>query len=114
MAATHGSGLPTAPTTNWSIRTGFGVFFSQESKNSIFDLNRGMGGRATVTPDRTGVPTLSYTNFINASQLPVSFTPGLTWGADSNLRTTYSMTYLFNIQRMLGRNSTLEVGYTGN
>jgi len=46
--------------------------------------------------------------------LPVSFAPGLTWGADYNLPTTYSMQYVFNIQRTLGNNSTLEVGYTGN
>ena len=60
------------------------------------------------------MPTLTYQNFINTSQLPVSFAPGLTWGADYNLRTTYSMQYLFNVQRTLGSNSTLEVGYTGN
>jgi hypothetical protein len=44
----------------------------------------------------------------------VSFAPGLTWGADHNLRNTYSMQYLFNVQRTLGSNSTLELGYTGN
>lgn len=107
-------GIAYSPSSNWSIRTGFGVFYSQESKNSIFDLNRGMGGRASVVPDLQAVPTVSYTNFINASQLPVKFAPGLTWGVDSNLRTTYTMMYLFNIQRALGSHSTLELGYTGN
>lgn len=42
------------------------------------------------------------------------FAPGLTWGADYNLRTTYMMQYLLNVQRSLGANSTLELGYTGN
>jgi hypothetical protein len=107
-------GIAYSPSAKWSFRTGFGVFYSQESKNSIFDLNRGMGGRASITPDLQGVPNLNYTNFINAAALPVSFAPGLTWGADSNLRTSYTMQYLFNVQRSLGQNSTIEVGYTGN
>jgi hypothetical protein len=109
-------GIAYSPSNKWSIRTGFGVFFSQESKNSIFDLNRGMGGRASVVPDVQAAPVLSYTNFIDASKLPVllSSPSGLTWGADSNLATTYTMSYLFNIQRTLGNNSTLEIGYTGN
>ena len=109
-------GIAFSPTSKWSIRTGFGMFFSQESKNSIFDMNRGLGGRASVVPDVQTVPVLGYTNFINASQLPVllSSPSGLTWGADSNLATTYTMSYLFNVQRTLGNNSTLEVGYTGN
>lgn len=107
-------GIAYSPSANWSIRTGFGVFFSQETKNSIFDMSRAAGGRANPIIDQQGVPTLTFQNFINTSQLPVSFTPGLTWGADYNLPTTYTMQYLFNIQRTLGTNSTLEVGYTGN
>jgi hypothetical protein len=35
-------GIAWSPSQQWSIRTGFGFFFSQESKNSIFDLNRGL------------------------------------------------------------------------
>ena len=107
-------GIAFSPSAKWSIRTGFGIFFSQESKNSIFDLNRGMGGRASIIQDTTAPPQVSYTDYINASQLPVSFPPGLTWGADSELATTYTMSYLFNIQRSIGNNSTLEAGYTGN
>ncbi|MGH9628650.1 MAG: hypothetical protein ACRD7E_09975, partial [Bryobacteraceae bacterium] len=107
-------GIAYSPSAKWSFRTGFGVFYSQESKNSIFDLNRATGGRANPVIDLQGIPSLTFQNFIDASQLPVSFTPGLTWGADHNLATTYTMQYLFNVQRTLGSNSTLEVGYTGN
>jgi hypothetical protein len=107
-------GIAFSPSAKWSFRTGFGMFYSQESKNSIFDLNRAMGGRANPIIDLQGVPTLSFQNFINTNQLPVSFAPGLTWGADHNLRNTYSLQYLFNVQRTLGQNSTLEMGYTGN
>jgi hypothetical protein len=108
-------GIAWSPSSQWSIRTGFGMFYSQESKNSIFDLNRGLGGRTGRLPDNTySAPNFGYSNFINASVLPVTLPVGLTWGADFHLPTTYSMTYLVNVQRMLGNATTLEVGYSGS
>ncbi|MBI4909030.1 MAG: TonB-dependent receptor [Acidobacteria bacterium] len=107
-------GLAFSPSAAWSIRAGAGLFYAQESKNSIFDMSRAAGGRANPVVDQQGVPSLSYSNYINTAQLPVRFTPGLTWGADTNLRTTYSLQYLLNVQRTLGQHSVLELGYTGN
>jgi hypothetical protein len=108
-------GIAWSPSSKWSIRTGFGLFYSQESKNSIFDLNRGLGGRTgQVTQTTYGAPTITYQNFINTSQLPVTLPVGLTWGADQNLPSTYSMQYLFNVQRAFGQSTTLEVGYNGS
>lgn len=107
-------GIAYSPSSNWSIRAGVGIFYSQESKNSIFDMSRAAGGRANPVIDQQGVPSLTYSNFINTAQLPVSFAPGLTWGAQYDLPTTYTMQYLLNVQRSLGKSSTLEVGYTGN
>src|SRR5207247_8687761 len=49
-------GLAWSPSAQWSVRTGFGMFYSQESKNSIFDMNRGLGGRTGRTPDNTYSP----------------------------------------------------------
>ena len=106
-------GLAYSPSSPWSIRAGFGVFFSQESKNSIFDLNRAVAGRVAPVIDASGIPQLTYNNYLDASALPARFTPGLTWGADYNLATSYVLQYLFNIQRAIGKNSTVEVGYTG-
>ena len=80
-------GIAWSPSNKWSIRTGFGIFYSQESKNSIFDLNRGMGGRTgQVTQTTYGQPTFTYQNFINTSALPVTIPIGLTWGADHTCR----------------------------
>ena len=107
-------GIAYSPSATWSFRAGAGVFYAQESKNSIFDMSRAAGGRANPAIDQQAVPTLTYNNYINTSQLPVRFAPGLTWGADYNLRTTYSIQYLLNVQRTLGKNSVLELGYTGN
>ena len=107
-------GIAWSPTDQWVVRTGFGIFYSQEGKNSIFDLNRGLSGRATVIPNGDqGLPTLSYANFLNGTSLPIKLNAGLTWGAAPNLPTTYSMMYLVNVQRKLGRGTTLEVGYNG-
>jgi hypothetical protein len=108
-------GIAWSPSSNWSIRTGFGFFYSQESKNSIFDLNRGLGGRTgQVTQTTYGQPTITYQNFINTSALPVTIPIGLTWGVDHNLPTTYSMQYVLNVQRSLGKSTMLEVGYNGS
>src|SRR5712691_3911370 len=109
-------GIAWSPSEKWSIRAGFGFFFSQESKNSIFDLNRGLGGRTSYNPDNTYSPpqNITYSNFLNAAALPVKLPIGLTWGADYHLPTTYSMQYIFNIQRSLGQSTTIEVGYNGS
>src|SRR5258708_18923296 len=108
-------GIAWSPSDKWSVRAGVGMFYSQESKNSIFDMNRGLGGRTGRTPDNTySPPNFGYTNFLNASVLPVTLPVGLTWGADYHLPTTYSMTYLLNVQRTLGSATTIEVGYNGS
>jgi hypothetical protein len=108
-------GIAWSPTSNWSVRTGFGVFYSQESGNSRFDLARTLSGRAIRTPvSTTAPPDISYQNFFSSAVLPVSVpTMGLTWGIDPNIATSYSMMYLLNVQRQIGNNTTLEVGYDG-
>ena len=40
-------GLAYSPNSNLVIRAGFGIFYDQESKNSIFDTNRNQAGRFT-------------------------------------------------------------------
>ena len=108
-------GIAYSPNDKWSFRTGFGVFFNQESKNSIFDNSRGLGGRASVIPPTLYTqPQIGFTNFISAAQLPVNVTAGLIWGTAPNLATAYTMTYLMDIQRVLSKTTTLEVAYGGS
>ena len=106
-------GIAYSPSSKWSFRTGFGIFYSQETANSKFDLNRGTSGRASDVPNLGGLPTVTFANFFSTAVLPVRLTPGLTWGVAPDIGTPYSMLYLFNIQRQLGTNTTLEVGYDG-
>jgi hypothetical protein len=61
---------------------------------------------------RRRAPTVTYQNFFNAASLPIVLPAGLTWGVSPDIGTPYSMIYLFNIQRQLGKSSTLEV-YNG-
>lgn len=108
-------GIAYSPNEKWSIRTGFGIFYSDESKNSIFDLSRGMGGRTTTLVQRNyDVPTFTYDNFINTSALPVRVPVSLTWGANPHLPTSSTIQYIFNIQRTIGSSTALELGYTGS
>jgi hypothetical protein len=108
-------GIAYSPSDKWSVRAGFGIFYSEESKNSIFDLSRGMGGRTTTLVQHNyDVPTFSYTNFINTASLPVTVPVSLTWGANPHLPTASSMQYIVNVQRTLGASTSLETGYTGS
>ena len=108
-------GIAWSPSDNWSIRTGFGIFYSMESKNSIFDLSRGMGGRATtLAPSTWSAPTFTYTNFLDTSSLPTTIPVGLTWGVAQHLPDSSSMQYVLNVQRRLGGATTVEADYTGS
>jgi len=108
-------GIAYSPSNKWSFRAGFGRFFSMESKNSIFDLSRGMGGRTgNVAPNTFGTPTFSYTNFLDLSALPVSLPVGLTWGGNQHLPDSNTMTFVGNVQRTLSAATSMEVGYVGS
>jgi hypothetical protein len=108
-------GIAWSPSEKWSFRAGFGRFFSMESKNSIFDLSRGMGGRTgNVAPNTFGIPGFSYTNFLDMASLPVTLPVGLTWGANQHLPDTNTMSFVLNVQRTIGRATSVEVGYAGS
>jgi len=108
-------GIAYSPSDKWSFRAGFGRFFSMESKNSIFDMSRGMGGRTgNVAPNTFGIPTFSYTNFLDLASLPVTLPVGLTWGGNQHLPDSNSMTFVLNVQRTLGKAASAEVGYAGS
>jgi hypothetical protein len=106
-------GIAYSPTPKWTVRTGAGIFYSVESGNSRFDLNRGMGGRAArqANPDITDV---TYDNFLSSAIFPVPLPTPFLWSVKYNVHNTYSILYMFNIQRELGSQSVLEVGYNGS
>ena len=108
-------GIAYSPSDKWSIRAGFGLFYSEESKNSVFDFNRGLGGRTGALAGTTyGLPTFTYNNFIDTSALPVSVPIGLTWAGANHLPNTSSIQYIFNVQRSVGKSTTAEAGFIGS
>jgi hypothetical protein len=107
-------GIAYSPSDKWSIRTGFGIFYSAESGNSRFDMNRGMGGRLDRVASSAGEqPNTNWSNFLDPLQLPVAVSSAYLWGVEPNIGTTYSMMYVFNIQRSLSQDSSFEIGYNG-
>ena len=106
-------GIAWSPNSQWSVRGGFGVFFSQETANSKFDINRGSAGRLTDLPDPRGRINLTYANSYDPKLTPYPLNPGLTWAVQKDIATPYSMLYLFDVQRQFGNSSTLEVVYQG-
>jgi hypothetical protein len=93
------------------IRSGWGVFYTQDIANSIyFDLGRNLGTRATITTDTTN-PNLVWTNAIpSGNALP----PPYAYSAAYDHATSYTMQYLLNIQRQFGTNWVVETGYLGS
>jgi len=106
-------GIAYNPSSNWTIRTGFGVFYSVESGNSRFDLNRGMAGRVRRLGS-ADIPNLTFSNFLTGAASPwiLPASPAL-WSVKYGIRNTYSMMYLLNVQRQLSKSTVLEVGYNG-
>jgi len=113
-------GISYSPTSRTVIRTGYGIFYSQDVGNAYFDMARNIAGRVTVTnvdstPKIFGVSNL---NWANAS-------PGAAGGAIAKLppsqayadqldhKTTYSQQFLLNIQQQVGQDWSFELGYQG-
>ena len=107
-------GISWNPTAKWVIRTGAGMFYTQDTGNPRFDMARNIAGRFRKESDSTRPDTQwanSFSSIVGAfPQIanPYSF---------ANLyerRTPYVMQYLFNVQREFSSNLVLEVGYLGS
>jgi hypothetical protein len=97
------------------IRTGWGLFYTQDVANSMyFDLSRNIAARVTITSD-IGNPNLFWSNAIpggngTIAQVP----PPYAYVAAYDHATSYTMQYLLNIQRQFGPNWVVETGYIGS
>jgi Carboxypeptidase regulatory-like domain len=97
------------------IRTGWGVFYTQDVANSMyFDLSRNIAARVTLTSD-IGKPSLLWNNSIpGGSGALAQVPPPYAYVAAYDHATSYTMQYLLNIQRQFGRNWVVETGYIGS
>ncbi len=107
------------PNENWTVRTGVGVFYVQDIVEARFDLSRNVGGRSQFTAD-SEKPNANFNdpwkfeggtcaNWSGACQGPT-----FTLANNTNRRTPYMIQWLFNVQRQLGQDTVVEVGYLGN
>jgi hypothetical protein len=96
------------------IRTGWGLFYTQDVANSMyFDLSRNIAARVTLTD--TGNPRLLWSNAIpGGSGTVAQVPPPYAYVADYDHATSYTMQYLLNIQRQFGPNWVVETGYIGS
>jgi hypothetical protein len=115
-------GLAWQPGNKWTVRTGFGMFYAQDTGNPIWDMARNLGFRESAI-SLDAVPTSNVLNpwaiqatgsgrCANWSGLCLA---GLyTFTNEVNRRTAYANQYLFNVQHQLTSSILVEVGYQGN
>ena len=114
-------GIAYSPDSVTVIRTGFGIFYTQDIGNAYFDMARNIAGRATAinSDTTTGIYGNSNLTWANAA-------PGATGGTTVQLgpttveyanapshKTTYTEQFLLNIQRQVGQDWSFEAGYQG-
>jgi len=106
-------GIAWNPNSRWVVRTGAGVFYSQDTGNPRFDMSRNLAGRRRdeSTPDQIDLTGDQPFRSVGGTVL---ITNPYVLGNIYGRRTPYSIQYLLNVQRELGGNTALEVGYIGS
>jgi len=107
-------GIAWNPSSKWVIRTGAGMFYAQDTGNPRFDMARNFAGRRRddATADLIDLTWKSpFRGSVGTT--PVIAQPYVLANM-YNRRTPYSIQYLLNVQRELGDDTAVEVGYMGS
>ncbi len=114
------AGWAWTPSDRTSIRAGVGMFYMQDTGNPRFDMARNAAGRRQDTSDQFFNQTWNAP-FVGSGTNPCGIQPPLvcisnhyTLGNEFDRTTPRMVQYLFNVQRELGPNAALEVGYLGS
>jgi hypothetical protein len=110
-------GVSYSPDAKTVVRLGFGAFYNQDVGNSeYFDMARNIAGRIRVTNQVAGTPNIFWNNALAAvgGGAKAQITSPFAFVAADSHRTPYTFEYLLNIQRQLGPNWVVEVGYLGS
>jgi Carboxypeptidase regulatory-like domain len=113
-------GISYSPDSKTVIRTGFGIFYTQDIGNAYFDMARNIAGRVTVNNQNSSTlgspsnltwanatPGATGTSTVNLPATTVAFANATTH------HTSYTEQFLLNLQRQVGRNWSFEAGYQG-
>jgi len=109
-------GLAWSPTPKWAIRVAGGTFYNQDQGNPWFDVGRNR--RRAFAQRRQSVvsrqkPGRTPSEPLMVEQTLSSPTPQA-FSMKFDRRTPYTHQYLFNVQRELSSDFTLEAGYMGS
>jgi hypothetical protein len=105
-------GIAWTPSNRWTVRTGAGVFYSQDSGNARFDMARNLAGRRfdTSNPD---APDLSWDKPFRSVASTVRVDTPFVLANTYKRRTAYNMDFVFNVQHAFKDKMLVEAGYTG-
>ena len=115
-------GIAWQPGSRWTVRTGYGLFFAQDTVNPVWDMARNLGFRESAR-SLDLLPTANVSNPWNVlagTGAVCSNWQGLclaglyTFGNEVARRTAYVHQYLLNVQHQVTDSLLLEVGYQGN
>ncbi len=114
-------GISYSPEPTLVIRTGYGIFYTQDIGNAYFDMARNIAGRATIVNTDTTAGIYGNSNLTWANAAPgagggttVTLGPTTTEYANApSHKTTYTQQFLLNIQQQVGQDWSFEVGYQG-
>jgi hypothetical protein len=113
-----------SPDSKTVFRAGFGEFFVQDNANSMyFDMARNIGVRFTASALTDGTVWSPGSGAL--AGLPATWANAVTpagagfgapygYESDYNHYTSYTLQYLFNVQRQVGANWAFEAGYLGS
>ena len=111
-------GLVWNATPKTSVRTGFGIFYVQDTTNPVFDMSRNIQGRITSAGQGLTfeLPYTGGTTNPCGVQMPpqVCVTAPQVYANQYDRRTPYIGQYLLNVQRELPGSMALEIGYFGS
>src|SRR5439155_741575 len=107
-------GIAWNPNSKWVVRTGAGVFYAQDTGNPRFDMARNAAGRRRDEATATQLDLNWNTPYRGLGEATALIVNPYGLANIYDRRTPYSIQYLLNVQRELGGDTALEVGYIGS
>ena len=107
-------GIAWNPSSKWVVRTGGGMFYAQDTGNPRFDMARNLAGRRRDIGNPANIDLTWNAPFRGLGGPTVLIPQPYGLANIYNRRTPYSIQYLLNVQRELGGDTALEIGYLGS